>query len=178
MDGCVCVLLLCVSVQLAYPGSGNGLPLGASPPRVTLGPASLQLMGQLYSTTSVEYPCQHSLQVLRGSYGRALGAGEDPRICYRPAPGFAPKIPGAFAAITTHMARPTYLTASHVEQHLWLLGEERNSTLPSEMRNALGGACASAMGALEWHPLVMDLAASTCLVPIIDEQGILGNLQA
>ena len=76
------------------------------------------------------------------------------------------------------MAGHTFLTANHVEQPLWLLGEESGSTLPSEMRSALGGACAGAMDALEWHPLVLDFAASACLVPVIDSQGILGNLQA
>ena len=127
---CVCVLCLCELLQLAYPGGGHGRPLGASQPRVTLGPASLQFMGQLYSTTSVEYPCQHSLQVLRNSYGRALGAGEDPRIFYRPAPGFVPSLPGAFATVTAHMAGHTYLTTIYLEQPLWPLGEELGSTQP------------------------------------------------
>ena len=81
LDGCVlCVWCLCELLQLAYPGGGHGRPLGVSQPRVTLGPASLQFMGQSYSTTSVEYSCQHSLQVHRSSYGRARGAGVDPRI--------------------------------------------------------------------------------------------------
>ena len=83
-DVCVlCVLCLCVLLQLAYPGNGNGLPFGASQPRDPSGLRPCGLWGcstqlPMSSTTAL-----HSPHVRGSSYGRALGAGEGPLGLYR-----------------------------------------------------------------------------------------------